>query len=79
MDIIENIKFVIEKIRPFIIYDGGDIQFVKYDEKTGTVYVKLLGACNECIYSDNTIKDTVETLIIEEVPEVLKVEQIKED
>lgn len=78
MDIIENIKFVIEKIRPFLINDGGDVEFIKFDEEKGTVYIKLLGNCSNCIFSDSTIKDTVEEILISEIPDVLEVKEIKE-
>lgn len=76
MDTVENIKFVINKIRPYIISDGGDVEFVKFDEETGTVYVKLLGNCANCGYSDYTIKDTIEEVLTSEVPDVLSVEQV---
>lgn len=77
MNIIENIKFVIEKIRPFLLNDGGDVEFIKFDQESGTVYVKLLGNCSECILADTTISETVETILTSEIPEVLHVKEIK--
>ena len=62
---------VIEKIRPFLISDGGNLEFVKYENNI--VYVKLLGACAECGMLDITLKDGIEQLIINEVPEVKEV------
>lgn len=79
MDTIEKIKYVIEKIRPFLIGDGGDVEFVRYDEETGTVYVRLLGACAECGISDETLSETVESILTSEIPEVLSVKQVIED
>lgn len=76
MDIIENIKFVIDKIRPFIINDGGDVEFVKFDDKTGTVYVKLTGNCANCEYANFTVSDTIEEILVSEIPDVLSVKQI---
>lgn len=76
MDTIDHIKFVLDKIRPYIISDGGDVELVKYDNETGIVYVKLLGNCANCSYSDVTIKDTIEEVLINEVPEVIGVEQV---
>ena len=69
-----KIAEVIEKIRPYINRDGGDIQFVKFEE--GIVYVKMLGACVGCIAVDSTLKDGVEAILLEEVPGVIGVEQI---
>ena len=74
METIDHIKFVIEKIRPFLMNDGGDVEFVKYEE--GIVYVKLSGACANCSIADFEIKDTVESIITSEIPEVLEVRQI---
>ena len=51
MDTIDHIKFVIDKVRPFLVSDGGDIEFVKYEN--GIVYVKLIGACANCEYGDS--------------------------
>ncbi len=70
-DTLEKIKNVIEKIRPFLISDGGNLEFVKYENNI--VYVKLLGACAECGMLDITLKDGIEQLIINEVPEVKEV------
>ena len=70
-DTLEKIKNVIEKIRPFLISDGGNLEFVKYENNI--VYVKLLGACAECWMLDITLKDGIEQLIINEVPEVKEV------
>lgn len=64
----EKIKNIIEKIRPFLINDGGDIEFIKYEEKT--VYIKLKGACEDCPMMDITIKDGIEQLLINEIPEI---------
>ena len=74
MDTINHIKFVIEKVRPFLISDGGDVEFVKYEN--GIVYVKLIGACANCNYGDIEIKDTIENILTSEIPEVLEVKNI---
>ena len=71
METIDHIKFIIEKIRPFLINDGGDVEFVRYED--GIVYVKLFGNCVDCEIADSEIKDTVETILTSEIPEVLEV------
>ena len=40
----------LEKIRPFLQRDGGDIAFDHYDDETGTVFIKVIGACMGCLY-----------------------------
>ena len=69
---IENkIKEVIESIKPYLIYEGGNIDFVKYEDNI--VYIKLPGACANCQMIDVTLKDGIESTIKEEIPEVKEV------
>ena len=70
-------KQTIKKIRPYLNADGGDIDFVKYENNI--VYVKLLGACIGCSSSEDTINNSVEALLVEEVPGVIGVEVVLED
>ena len=70
----EEIKKVIHKLRPYLQRDGGDIEFVKYEE--GVVYVQMHGACAGCAMLDAALKDGVEQILIEEVPGVLEVQAI---
>ncbi len=71
----EKIKEVIEKIRPFLQNDGGDVQFIKFEN--GIVYVKMEGACSDCINLDSTISDGIEMILIDEVSGVIGVEVVK--
>jgi len=77
-DLMKNVEKLIneklEKIRPFLQSDGGDLQFV--DFKDGIVYIKLSGACSNCAMIDYTIKDGIEAVLVEEIPEVVSVERI---
>ena len=68
---IDKIIEVIDQLRPFLINDGGNIEFVKYED--GIVYIKMLGACAGCSLIDSTLKDGIETAIKEEVPSVKQV------
>ncbi len=72
--VVEQVKVIIEKLRPYINRDGGDIKFVKYEE--GIVYVQMLGACVGCAALDTTLKDGVEAILLEEVPGIIGVEAI---
>ena len=69
-----KIKEIINKIKPFLNNDGGDVEFIKFEN--GTVYVKLLGACVDCALADNTIKDMLEYTLTFEIPEVKEVVNI---
>lgn len=70
----EQIKNVIHKLRPYLQRDGGDIEYV--DFKDGIVYVRMLGSCAGCTMIDDTLKDGVEQILMEEVPGVLEVQNI---
>ena len=61
----------LDKIRHFLQRDGGDVSFVSFDD--GVVYVTLHGACQDCAYANNDIKDLVEVILQEEVPGVTEV------
>lgn len=66
-----KIKEVLDKIRPYLNNDGGDVEFVKYED--GICYVKLKGACAGCMFADMTLQNTVEEMIVSEIPEVIRV------
>lgn len=76
MDTIEKIKDVLDMIRPYLINEGGDIEFIKYEDKT--VYIKMNGACADCQFSDYTMKEVIEQSIKEEVDEVEHVVNLNE-
>ena len=65
------IKKTIEKVRPYIQGDGGDVEFVKFEDDI--VYVRVHGACVGCMALDATLKDGVEALILDEVEGVKEV------
>lgn len=69
--IVKKIKEVINKLRPYLQNDGGDIQFKRFEN--GVVYVKLVGACSNCPMATMTLQDGIENALINEVPEVIKV------
>lgn len=69
--IVKKINEVIDKLRPYLQNDGGDIQFKRFEN--GVVYVKLVGACSNCPMATMTLQDGIENALINEVPEVIKV------
>ena len=70
----KKIKELIDKMRPFLLNDGGDLEFIKYEDNI--VYIKLLGACKNCSLMDYTLKDGIEEMITSEIPEVKEVVNI---
>ncbi len=70
----DKIKSIIDELKPFLISDGGSLEYI--DFKDGIVYVKLGGACEGCEFLDITLKDGIEQMIMNEVPEVKEVQNI---
>lgn len=64
----EKIKNLIAELRPFINMDGGDIEFVKYEDNY--IYIKLYGACTHCELQDFTINEGLYKYFKNEIPEV---------
>lgn len=72
MDSTENLIIeTLDKIRHFLQKDGGDVEFVSF--KDGIVYVRMQGACQDCMYANADIKELVEVILQEEVPGVVEV------
>ena len=63
-----QIKELLNDIRPLLNQDGGDIEFIKYEDKF--VFIKLTGACAHCGYQDETINYGIETYLKEQIPEI---------
>jgi Fe-S cluster biogenesis protein NfuA len=74
-DQIYAIKEVLDKFRPYMNAEGGDIEYV--DFKDGIVYLKIIGACADCGMIDMDISEGIESLLIDSVPGVIGVEQVK--
>lgn len=68
----EAVKACIEKIRPYLQHDGGDLEFVRL-EKGGVVVVNMLGACSNCLSIFDTLTAGVEAILADEVEGVTKV------
>ena len=74
-DLLDRIEHTINKIRPYIQADGGDVQLIDYED--GVVTVTMLGACAGCMAIDTTLTDGIEALLMDEVPEVKKVQMLE--
>jgi len=68
-DITERVRQALEKIRPYLQSDGGDIDLIEVTDEL-IVKVRLKGACHGCPFSMQTLKAGVERAIIKDVPEI---------
>lgn len=74
MELFEQVEEVLNKLRPYIHRDGGDVELV--DIEDGIVKLRLLGACGTCPSSTITLKAGIERALTEEIPEVVEVQQV---
>ncbi|WFS62007.1 NifU family protein [Pseudodesulfovibrio thermohalotolerans] len=71
----EKVEDVLDKIRPMLQGDGGDVELVDITD-SGIVKVRLTGACKGCPMSQMTLKNGIERILLKEIPEVKGVEAV---
>jgi Fe-S cluster biogenesis protein NfuA len=71
----EKVQEVLDKVRPGLQADGGDVELVEVTDD-GTVKVRLTGACGGCPMATMTLKMGIERAIKNELPDIKKVEQV---
>ncbi|MEA3249221.1 MAG: NifU family protein [Patescibacteria group bacterium] len=69
----DKIRQALERIRPALLSDGGDLEFVSFDPESGKCEVRFLGSCAGCPFAQMTLKQGVEKAVREAVPEVTEV------
>ena len=71
----EKVEVALNKVRPSLQADGGDVELVDVDEE-GVVQVKLQGSCAGCPMSQMTLKMGIEKILKQNVPEVTRVDSV---
>ncbi|NGQ96958.1 NifU family protein [Brevibacillus sp. SYP-B805] len=74
MELFDQVQEVLDKLRPYLQRDGGDVQLV--DVEDGIVKLRLMGACGSCPSSTITLKAGIERALFEEVPGIKEVQQV---
>ena len=72
----EQVQDALNKVRPSLQADGGDVELVDVDEGGGIVKVRLQGACAGCPMSQMTLKMGIEKVLKQNVPEVQRVDSV---
>ena len=75
MTLKEKVEAALQKVRPSLQADGGDVQLVDVDDN-GIVKVRLMGACGGCPMSQMTLKMGIEKVLKQNVPEIKAVESV---
>ncbi len=76
MTIEEKIIDLLDEIRPSLQMDGGDVNYVGFDKKSGILEVRLMGRCAHCPMSQLTLKHGIEKQITKKIPQVKKVNSV---
>ena len=71
-----QIEEILESIRPALKADGGDVEFVRFNEEGGVVELRLLGACEECPISMRTRKEGIEQRLKSGIPSITEVQAL---
>ena len=73
----EKIEKVLDRLRPYLINDGGNIKFI--DFKDGICYLSFLGHCANCSMMMVTLNDGIKEALINEIPEIIDVKLVGND
>ncbi len=76
-EIIQQIKSILEQVRPYLLADGGDIEFVRYEDDIGVVEVRFLGQCAQCPMQMMTLRAGVERWLLAGIPSLKRIEAVR--
>ncbi len=72
-----RVAHALEIVRPFLLADGGDVEFLRFRRGEGVLELKWLGTCRACPMSKLTLRAGVERVLLNELPEVKRVEAVE--
>jgi Fe-S cluster biogenesis protein NfuA len=75
--LIERILAALAYVRPYLQRDGGDVEFVRFEEETRTCEIRMVGSCQHCALAPLTLRAGVEKALIYRVPEIRRVERVR--
>ena len=76
-EVIVKIQAILEQVRPYLQADGGDIEFVAYEDQIGVVEVRFLGQCAQCPMQLMTLRAGVERLLLTGIPSLKRIEAVR--
>ncbi len=76
LNIEQRIINSLNSIRKYLQIDGGDVEFVRFEEETSTAEIKLTGNCSNCPLNMMTLRAGIEKVLIRDVPEIRRVEKV---
>ena len=73
----ERILAALAYVRPYLQRDGGDVEFVRFEEETRTCEIRMVGSCQHCALAPLTLRAGVVKALIYRVPEIRRVERVR--
>jgi len=73
----QRIEDALIEVRPYLAVDNGDIEIVRYEDSTGVLELRFLGACKTCSMSAMTLRAGIERAIRMHLPEIRRVEAVQ--
>ena len=73
----QRIEDALVEVRPYLAVDNGDIEIVRYEEATGVLELRFLGACKTCSMSAMTLRAGIERAVRMHLPEIRRVEAVQ--
>ncbi len=73
----QKVQQVLQRIRPYLIEDGGDVEFVRYEANTRVLEVRLTGNCTDCPLAMMTLRAGIERVLIKEIPQIKRIEKVR--
>ena len=74
-DIRYRVNIILDKLRPYLVIDGGDVEYVRFESDSRTLVLRFLGNCKSCPLSMMTLRGGIERFILKDIPEVRRVEK----
>merc|ERR1712083_1031709 len=68
-----------DRVRPFVQQDGGDIEFDRFEPETGSLYLRMHGACSGCPKSGVTLQHGIKNLMEHYTPEVRQIKDVADE
>lgn len=71
-----KVEAILDKLRPYLQSDGGDVEYHHFEPETRTLVLKLIGNCATCPLAMMTLRGGIERFILKDIPEVRRVEKL---
>jgi Fe-S cluster biogenesis protein NfuA len=76
-DMLQRVEVALQEVRPFLEADKGNVEVVGFNEQTGVLELRFVGACKTCSMSAMTLRAGIERAIRTHIPEIHRVEAVQ--